>query len=73
MIQRTVTLEFENDALAEIVGADGAIQDTASFVIDEDEEESDEELDLIDPEEKDQMEEFEKAQDVLDQGTQDDF
>lgn len=73
MIQRTVTLEFENDALAQIIGLDDAIQETASFVIDEDEEDSEEELGVIEPDEKDQMEEFEKAQDVLDQGTQDDF
>lgn len=72
MIQRTVTLRFDNDALAEIIGADDPITETASFVID-DEDNVDDELEAIEPEEKAQMEKYEDAQDVLDQGTEDDF
>ena len=34
-IQRTVTLRFEDDALAEIIGVDDGIQEVASFVVDE--------------------------------------
>jgi len=70
-IQRTVTLRFEDDALSEIIGADSAIQEMASFVVDEDEEEEDAEE--IAPDEKALQERYEDAQDVLDQGTEDEF
>lgn len=71
MVQRTVTLLFDNDALSEIIGAenpfDTPIEETAAL----DDEEDD--LEEIEPEEKAAGEKFEKAQDVLDQGTEDDF
>lgn len=72
-IQRTVTLRFDDDALAEIIGADSGIQDVASFVVDESEEEDDDDIEEIDPDEKKLQERFEDGQDVLDQGTEDDF
>lgn len=67
-VQRTVTLLFENDALAEIIGAENPFDtplEEAALLDGEDPEE-------IDPEEKKRKEAFEKGQDVLDQGTDDD-
>ena len=68
-IQRTVTLLFENDALAEIIGAespfDTTIEEEAGLGSGDTEE--------IDPEEKASEERFEKGQEVLDQGADDDI
>lgn len=69
MVQRTVTLRFENDALAEIIGADDPY-DSPIEASPQLAEESDEELE---PEEKALKERYEKAKDVLDQNTEDDF
>ena len=67
LVQRTVTLRFENDALAEIIGADNPIdapiEESAEIV--EEEEQSDEE--------KGREEKYQKAKDVLEQGSEDDF
>ena len=69
LVQRTVTLRFENDALAEIIGAenpfDTPIEESAAL----DEEEPED----IDPEEKQREEAWERGQDVLDQGADDDI
>jgi outer membrane protein assembly factor BamE len=71
LVQRTVTLMFENDALAEIVGAenpfDTPIEETAGL--------SDKDPDEVDAEEKERVEKYEKGQEVLDQGAgpEDDF
>ena len=71
LIQRTVTLRFDNDALAEIIGAEDAINSTIEEAADLDHEKVDDED--IDKEEKERLEKFEKAQDVLDQNTDDDI
>lgn len=67
-VQRTVTLLFENDALAEIIGAenpfDTPLEEAAALDSVDPEE--------IDPEDRAREEAFEKGQDVLDQGTDDD-
>lgn len=67
-VQRTVTLLFENDALAEIIGAenpfDTPLEEAAAL--------DGEDLEEIDPEDRAREEAFEKGQDVLDQGTDDD-
>ena len=74
-VQRTVTLRFDNDALAEIIGAESAI----SAPIDEPESlaENQEKVNVeeeeLDEEERESLEKYEKAQDVFDQNTQDDF
>lgn len=69
LIQRTVTLNFENDTLAEIIGAespfDTTIEEEAGLGSGDTEE--------IDPDEKASEERFEKGQDVLDQGADDDI
>lgn len=70
-IQRTVTLRFENDNLSEIIGADGAIQETASFLLDESED--DDEPEELAPEEEEMQERFEEGREVLNQGTDDDI
>lgn len=71
LVQRTVTLRFENDALAEIIGAENAI----AAPIEESAGLSDEQVDVeeegIEGEEKERLEKYEKAQDVLDQNTDD--
>lgn len=76
LVQRTVTLRFDNDALAEIIGADNPfdtpIEETAA--LDKDAAEKiDVEEELAKEKEKDRLEKYEKAQDVLDQNTEDDF
>ena len=74
LVQRTVTLRFENDALSDILGAESEIsapaEEIASFV--EDAEES-EPVEEIDPDERDLQEKYEKAQDVFKQEGEDDF
>lgn len=68
LVQRTVTLRFENDALSEIIGAenpfDTPLEETAGLDGDDPEE--------IDPEEKAREEAYQRGQEVLDQGTDDD-
>jgi len=75
LVQRTVTLRFENDALTEIVGADNPfdtpIEETAA--LDESAEKVDVEEEILEAEEKERLERYEKGQDVLDQNTEDDF
>lgn len=75
LVQRTVTLRFENDALTEIIGADNPfdtpIEETAA--LDETAEKVDVEEEVLEAEEKERVERYEKAQDVLDQNTEDDF
>jgi outer membrane protein assembly factor BamE len=75
LVQRTVTLRFENDALTEIVGADNPfdtpIEETAA--LDETAEKVDVEEEVLEAEEKERLERYEKGQDVLDQNTEDDF
>lgn len=76
LVQRTVTLRFENDALSEIVGAenpfDTPIEETAA--LDKDAAEKiDVDEEALEGEEKERLEKYEKAQDVLDQNTEDDF
>lgn len=75
LVQRTVTLRFENDALTEIIGADNPfdtpIEETAA--LDETAEKVDVEEEVLEAEEKERVEKYEKAQDVLDQNTEDDF
>lgn len=67
-VQRTVTLRFENDALAEIIGAenpfDTPLEEAAALDAEDPEE--------IDPQEKAREETFKKGQEVLDQGADDD-
>lgn len=74
LVQRTVTLKFENDALAEIIGADNPIdtpiEETAA--LDETAEKVDVDEEALEAEEKERLEKYEKAQDVLDQNTDDD-
>lgn len=67
-VQRTVTLRFENDALAEIIGAenpfDTPLEDATAMDAEDPEE--------IDPQEKAREETFKKGQEVLGQGADDD-
>lgn len=73
LVQRTVTLRFDNDALAEIIGADSPfdtpIEETAAL---DAEDPQDIDAEEIDPEEKAREEAYERGQEVLDQGTDDD-
>lgn len=75
LVQRTVTLKFENDALAEIIGADNPfdtpIEETAA--LEETAEKVDVDEETLEREEKERLERYEKGQDVLDQDTEDDF
>jgi outer membrane protein assembly factor BamE len=75
LVQRTVTLRFEDDALSEIIGAenpfDTPIEESAA--LDEDDSKIDVEEEERKLAEKDRLERYEKAQDVLDQNTEDDF
>jgi len=67
LIQRTVTLRFENEALAEIIGAENAIESPIEESAELTEGESEDSAVISDDTEPD--EKFEKGQEVLDQGT----
>lgn len=70
-IQRTVTLRFENDSLAEIIGAENAIEAPIEEEAGAEDPKVEVEEEGLDEEEKERIEKFEKAQDVLDQHTED--
>ncbi len=75
LVQRTVTLRFENDTLAEIIGADSAFGTPLeeSEALAESEPDVDVEEEELDEEERERLEKYEKAQDVFDQNTEDDY
>lgn len=74
-VQRTVTLRFENEALAEIIGAESAISAPLDEpeTLAENQEKVEVEEEELDEEERERLEKLERAQDVVDQNTQDDF
>jgi outer membrane protein assembly factor BamE len=75
MIQRTVTLKFENDALSEIIGAENPIESPIEESPELTEGESEDQITISSDEddendgESEIDEKFEKGQEVLDQGT----
>ena len=67
LVQRTVTLRFDNEALAEIIGAENAIESPIEESAELTEGESEDSAVISDEDDSD--EKFEKGQEVLDQGT----